>query len=93
MVHMQVVRANMNMVRVWGGGRYQPASLYEWCDREGVMVWQELMYACAPYPVLPDLLEEVSAGINTLPLFLQSHSMPDSYSCLTKPKRRDSVDH
>jgi hypothetical protein len=48
-------------VRVWGGGRYQVDSLYEWCDKEGVMVWQEFMFACSPYPTAEDFTQEVRA--------------------------------
>lgn len=57
-------------VRVWGGGRYQVASLYEWCDREGVMVWQEFMFACSPYPTAADFIHEVlrlEGGSHTQP--------------------------
>jgi beta-mannosidase len=42
--------AHMNMLRIWGGGIYEDPAFYRACDRRGIMVWQDFMYACAQYP-------------------------------------------
>ena len=41
---------NCNMVRVWGGGVYEPDEFFDWCDANGVMVWQDFMTGCGVFP-------------------------------------------
>jgi beta-mannosidase len=48
--------ANFNMMRIWGGGIYEPEIFYNLCDELGIMVWQDFMFASTGYPV--DLLRD-----------------------------------
>ncbi|MEG1671780.1 MAG: glycoside hydrolase family 2 protein, partial [Mucinivorans sp.] len=50
---------HMNMLRVWGGGVYEDDYFYELCDRNGILVWQDFMFACSLYPATGAWLESV----------------------------------
>ena len=51
--------SNFNMLRVWGGGIYEKDIFYDLCDKHGIMVWQDFMFACNMYPGHPEFLESV----------------------------------
>lgn len=56
-----IKEANMNMVRVWGGGTYEDNRFYDLADENGILVWQDFMFACTPYPSNPTFLKNVEA--------------------------------
>jgi beta-mannosidase len=53
------VEANMNMIRVWGGGQYESEGFYDLCDEKGLLVWQDFMFSCSTYPATKDFLASV----------------------------------
>ncbi len=56
---LDAVNANMNMLRIWGGGIYENDIFYDLCDQHGILVWQDFMFACSTYPMNPDMLENI----------------------------------
>ncbi len=71
------IDANMNMVRVWGGGYYEKDFFYNLCDEMGLMVWQDFMFSCHLYPSTPAFLTEVKQEVSYQVKRLQHHA------CLT----------
>lgn len=55
------VNSNLNMLRVWGGGVYEDDYFYEQCDRKGILVWQDFMFACSLYPANNAFLRSITA--------------------------------
>jgi len=55
------IDANMNLLRVWGGGLYESEDFYRVCDELGVLVWQDFLFACAAYSEDEPLRSEVEA--------------------------------
>lgn len=56
-----VKRANMNMLRVWGGGIYEDDAFYREADENGILIWQDFIFACTTYPSDPTFLKRVEA--------------------------------
>lgn len=56
---LDAVDANMNMLCVWGGGIYEDDYFYDLCDKYGILVWQDFMFACTVYPAKGELLENI----------------------------------
>jgi beta-mannosidase len=59
-IMQSALASNMNMLRVWGGGIYQPDDFYDLADELGIMIWEEFMLACALYPTHDAFLSEIS---------------------------------
>jgi beta-mannosidase len=61
---MSAVRANMNMLRVWGGGFYEDERFYNLCDKHGILVWQDFMFSGGcHYPMDDAFLANVSREV------------------------------
>lgn len=60
-------------IRVWGGGIYEFEDFYNLCDAEGVVVWQDFLFACAAYPETSEMFAEVEKEVAEAVLRLESH--------------------
>jgi beta-mannosidase len=59
----QVVKANMNMLRVWGGGIYESDLFYDLCDQYGILVWQDFMFANTIFPPIQEFCDQVEKEV------------------------------
>ncbi len=67
------VQANMNMIRVWGGGFYESDDFYELCDELGLLVWQDFMFACRVYRSDGAFLRQVADEVEKAVRRLRNH--------------------
>ena len=65
--------ANMNMIRIWGGGKYEDDFFYDYCDEIGLLVWQDFMFGCSMYPSDKEFLDEVKQEVEYQMLRLKDH--------------------
>ena len=54
-----MAKANINTVRLWGGGIYESEEFFDLADRYGILIWHDLMFACALYPTASDYVQNV----------------------------------
>lgn len=64
---------NINTIRVWGGGIYENDIFYDLCDEQGILVWQDFMFACSMYPGDDAFLENVRQEVKQNILRLRNH--------------------
>ncbi|HWS50908.1 MAG TPA: glycoside hydrolase family 2 protein, partial [Microbacterium sp.] len=69
----QAKAANLNLVRVWGGGIYESEDFYELCDELGLLTWQDFLFACAAYPEEEPIRSEVEAEAREQIVRLSTH--------------------
>lgn len=65
--------AHLNMIRVWGGGVYEPDDFYTLCDELGLLVWQDFMFACGLYPAHPEFQASVRLEAEAAVRRLRNH--------------------
>ena len=68
------VFANFNCLRVWGGGYYPSDEFYDLCDEYGILLWQDLMYACNIYDLTPDFAENIAIEAKDNLLRFRNHA-------------------
>lgn len=64
---------NCNLVRIWGGGLYEHDMFYDFCDRNGIMIWHDFAFACTLYPQDDDFAKKVEREVRSVVLRLRNH--------------------
>ncbi|MFK7757754.1 MAG: glycoside hydrolase family 2 protein [Flavobacteriales bacterium] len=70
---LQAKDANFNMLRVWGGGIYERDIFYDLCDKHGILVWQDFMFACSMYPSNEEFVKSVTDEVTYQVKRLRNH--------------------
>ena len=65
---------NMNMIRLWGGGQFEPDFFYDLCDELGLLIWHDFMFSCMPYPSDRKFLDSVRTEVTQQVRRLQHHA-------------------
>lgn len=65
--------ANYNFIRVWGGGYYPDQYFYDYCDENGIIIWQDFMFACSAYLLTEEFEETVRGEIRDNVIRLRNH--------------------
>ena len=67
-------RGNLNMIRVWGGGVYEPDDFFDACDELGLLVWHDYAFACGDFPVYDEFLESIRLEVEAQTLRLRGRA-------------------
>jgi len=70
----RIADLNANLVRVWGGGVYEPEEFFDWCDANGVLVWQDFMNACAVPPMDDGFAAAMKREVTSVVLRFRNHA-------------------
>ena len=65
---------NCNMVRVWGGGVYEPDAFFDYCDAHGIMVWQDFMTGCSVFPQGDEYAKATEEEVRAIVLRFRNHA-------------------
>lgn len=64
---------NCNVIRIWGGNVYESDTLYDFCDREGILIWQDFIMGCGVYPTDDEFMGRLASEIEWVVKKLRHH--------------------